>query len=535
MHRLGLALVVGAVLAGIAPAQDGRGTTYWPRKRIDFPIQVRAIQDMNPRPSKLRLYAAEQGGRFTLVAEKSPDALDEFEDLKGNRLRGFTYTARDDGEVTFATQRVFADGKESPRTEDLVAESRVVFDTRPPSVQLAALGTLGIEWDVRDEYLDPNGITLQSRYKDTRSDWQTYRERLNPQDKFTVRSIPAGYKLELRIIAKDRAGNETASRPVVLPADGNGGGIGRTDGGLSQTRGGDPVYSGSGAARPTSYGDDLPGRPAVEYVNRVDFTVKSKLTRVTMSGIKSVNLWVNPLEVPGMSPAWKLGPTQQVDIAYNTPDPKVDISYQANADGLYGFIVIPVNGADRKADDPRRTDPAQYLVEVDTKKPEVKIHNVRVSPGGATGAKVEIEYTATDKNLWDRPIILEYSDNPSGSEWKPITPDRERNDGRYLWTALPEGKWKFYVRVRAVDKAGNTGEYVYDKPVIVDLDRPEATIEKVTHPGVGGAVSPDRYQSPPPAAVTPTPMIIPKKPEEENKGIGAGAGMMPVPKLDGNK
>ena len=59
---------------------------------------------------------------------------------------------------------------------------------------------------------------------------------------------------------------------------------------------------------------------------------------------------------------------------------------EVTADGLYGFIVIPVNGADRKADDPRRTDPAQFLVEVDTKKPEVKVHTVRVSPGGATGA-----------------------------------------------------------------------------------------------------------------------------------------------------
>ncbi len=229
-----------------------------------------------------------------------------------------------------------------------------------------------------------------------------------------------------------------------------------------------------------------------------------------------------------MQPVWKIGPVQQVDIPYNTPDPKVDIPYVANADGLYGFIVIPLNGADRKADDPRRNDPAQFLVEVDTKKPDVKIHNVKVSPGGATGAKVEIEYTATDKNLWDRPIILEYADSPQGAEWKPITPDRERNDGRYTWTTLPEGKWKFYVRVRAVDKAGNTGENVYDKPVIVDLDKPEATIEKVAHPGSGGAVSPDRNQPPPDFSAPP------KKPDEEHNGIGGGAGgLMKVPKLDG--
>ncbi|HEY2783730.1 MAG TPA: hypothetical protein VGJ05_02045 [Fimbriiglobus sp.] len=528
MHRLGLGLVVGLVLGGgsLAFGQDGHGTTYWPRKRIDFPVPIKALNEMNPRPEKLRFYAAEAGGRFVLVSEKTPDTLDSFEDLRGNKLRGFTYTARDDGEVTFATQRVYRGGKESPRTEDLPIEMRVVFDTRPPAVQLAALGTLGVEWDVRDENLDPDGVMLQARYKDTKSDWQKYKDRLAPQDKFTVRNIPSGYKLEVRIVAKDRAGNEMASRPVVLPADGVGGGIGRSDPGLGTNRGSDPLYGNRGSGRATSYGDDLPNRPAVEYVNRFDFTVKSKLTRVTMSGVKSVNLWVNTLEVPGMQPTWKIGPTQKVDIPYNTPDPKVDIPYQANADGLYGFIVIPVNGADRKVDDPRRTDPAQFLVEVDTKKPDVKIHNVKVSPGGATGAKVEIEYTATDKNLWDRPIILEYADGPDGPDWKPITPDRERNDGRYLWTALPEGKWKFYVRVRAVDKAGNTGENVYDKPVIVDLDRPEATIEKVTHPGAGGGVTPERYQPPP--GGTPK---LPDKSDEENKGVGGGAGLIPVPKL----
>jgi hypothetical protein len=528
------------ILAAAAPAQDGRGATYWPRKRIDFPVPVKTINEMSPRPEKLRLYAAEKGGRFVLVSEKAIDALDEFEDLRGTKLRGFTYTARDDGEVTFATQKVYRDGGESPKTADLPVESRIVFDTRPPSVQLAAIGTLGVEWDVRDENLDPDGVMLQARYKDTKSDWNAYKDRLNPQDRYTVTKIPTGYKLEVRIVAKDRAGNETASRPVVLPADGSGGGVARTDPGVTPTRGGDPIFNGSGN-RAASYGDDLPNRPAVEYVNRFDFTIKSKLTRVTMSGIKAVNLWANPLEVPGMPPAWKLGKTVDESITYNTPDPKVDIPFKVDADGLYGFIVIPVNGADRKADDPRRNDPAQFLVEVDTKKPDVKVHNVRVTPGGATGAKVEIEYTATDKNLWDRPIIIEYADpldgdaTRPGPNWKPVTPDRERNDGRYLWTALPEGKWRFFVRVRAVDKAGNTGEHVYEKPVIVDLDRPEATIEKVTHPGGagsdGGGTKSDTFMKPPAP-----PAAAPKKQDDAPKGVGgAGSDMMTVPKLDGIK
>ena len=49
------------------------------------------------------------------------------------------------------------------------------------------------------------------------------------------------------------------------------------------------------------------------------------------------------------------------------------------AQQIGGFIVIPVNGAGGKQDDPRKDDPAQILVHVDTEKP-----TIQVSPAWST-------------------------------------------------------------------------------------------------------------------------------------------------------
>jgi hypothetical protein len=49
--------------------------------------------------------------------------------------------------------------------------------------------------------------------------------------------------------------------------------------------------------------------------------------------------------------------------------------------------------------------------------------------------------------------------------------------------------WKFYVRIRAIDKAGNVGEHIWGQKstdrnsepveILVDLEKPAATIDRV--------------------------------------------------------
>src|SRR5438132_9345039 len=106
---------------------------------------------------------------------------------------------------------------------------------------------------------------------------------------------------------------------------------------------------------------------------------------------------------------WKKVKTRDgLDITAATADPSVQIEYTVPKDGLYGFIVIPENGAGNKDADPRPDALAQFLIEVDTEKPYVKILDVHVVGAGVRGPKVEIAWEARDNNLWPEPILLEY-------------------------------------------------------------------------------------------------------------------------------
>ena len=46
------------IAAGLAHAQEGPVTKYWPLPKISFPMDVQQITSLNPRPTSIRFYAA---------------------------------------------------------------------------------------------------------------------------------------------------------------------------------------------------------------------------------------------------------------------------------------------------------------------------------------------------------------------------------------------------------------------------------------------------------------------------------------------
>lgn len=471
--RLGLigqlALAVILLLTATSSAQEGGlgpDVRYWPLREIQFPVPIDKISNLNPRPSKLRFFAAPERGEFKQVAESALNDLEVID--PDTKKRGFRYTSPGDGAYKFALQFVYPDGDTRPRFEELTAQYQIVFDTRPPLVRVATSGPFTVEWAVEDENPDTDGVNVEVRWQGT-SKWTPISvpsRRFGLRDKYTWESnqITASQPLEVRVVARDMAGLEMASQPITLPAKG-GTGLGGTN------------NNGAG------FGgiDDFPARPQIDYINTKNLTIESKLTRITRSGVKTANLWVND----GRG-GWKMEKEQTVNITPSTADPTIRIPYTATQDGLYGFIVIPVNAAGGKQDDPKPNDQPQFLIEVDTEKPFVKIKNVRVTPGGITGERVEIEWEAVDKNLMPDPIVLEYSEGANGP-WKRIA-EKIPNTGRYVWEADDKQAWKIYLRASAVDKASNRGEHIYEKPVIIDLDKPQAVIDRV-HAGPNGAGS----------------------------------------------
>lgn len=513
MRRTGgdiLALTLAAIVTcgGSLLAQDSGDVRYWPLREINFPVPIDRIQAMSPRPAKLRFHAARERGRFELVSEK---ALNDLEVIDSDRnRRGFRYSSPSDGAYEFALQFVYPDGDVTPTDAALAAQYKIIFDTRPPLVRLEPSGASGVQWEVSDENADPEGVVLQVRWQGS-GNWSPINPRpLNLRDRYTWQGLSPSQPLEVRIVAKDRAGLEMASRPLVLPNSG--------------TTTSNPATGGFG----DPYGASAPNRPQIDYVNNVNLTIASKLTRVTRSGVKAAHLWVNE----GKS-GWRkfTEETLSQPIDPSTPDPTIRMKYTAPKDGLYGFVVIPVNGAGGKQDDPRANDPAQILVEVDTELPYIKIKSIRVAPGGAVGPRVEIEWDAKDKNPMPEPIVLSYAETPNApdSAWKLITPSPIADTGRYVWEVEDKNLWHFHVRASYVDKASNRSVDVYDKEVLIDLETPSAIIDRVEGSGRmnGGGASPRPSTSVKPTSPSASPpaTVPPVSPVPTPAGKPNGGGL----------
>ncbi len=468
-HGSGFVILVAFAMLWVTTpqgyAQDAApDIRYWPLSDITFPVAVERLQAAAQRPTKLRFHVAAQGGSWKEVAAKGINELDVI-DAKSNR-RGFSYTSLSDGTYDFALQLEYANGLRDPLDADLRPQWRVIFDTKPPVVRVSRLGTTGIEWDVVDDNLKADSIQIEARFVDVAKFSVVTPKNFHAKarDSYTWTYIPPNVPMEVRIVARDKAGYETVSAPITLPSNGAGTGLGGT--------------GGSGFGNPRDF--DAPGngvhQPQIEFSNTKNLKITSKIQKVTRSGIVSADLWMR--EERG---GWKKVDTKPVNIVQGAPDPKIVMEYAVPEDGRYGFIVIPMNGAGGKDEDPKPNDLAQFLIEVDTLPPVVAVTSARPMPNGATGPRVEITWNAKDKNLAPSPIVIEYSDSRTGPNWKPIhiDPSFLPNTGRYVWEVEDKDLWRFFIRVTAVDLAGHRGQDVSKDEVKIDLETPKAFVEKV--------------------------------------------------------
>ncbi len=486
------AIAMGAlVLYNPLFAQDR--TRYSPQLEIGFPVPAE-VKELIPRPAKLRLYSSINRAAFAQVAER---AIDDLAPIAGRRP-GFQYTAKGDGEEEFAVQLVYSDGTVNPSVNKLRTEFRVIFDTRPPTVNLGTEAGSTVVWSVQDENLDENAIQLECRWQNGDATWHTVpkpRTGFAARDRYTWANLARENRvLEVRVRAKDKAGHVTSSRIVRLPSDGT---DDREDWTLSP-RGAERLPVGSGGGR---LADDIPGQPQIIYANKRELTVKSKLQTVTRSGVVAVHLFTKQIS-GSPNGNWISSKKQPCNIAYQEANPAIDIPFVAPDDGRYGFIVIPESGAGNRDRDPASNAIPQHLVEVDTKPPVVKIRGTTPTPGGTTGTKLEIEWDADDLNMMTDPIVIEYALDKTAQQWTSIA-ERIPNSRRYVWEVPDKTPYKIFVKVRATDKATNTGEAITNEPVIIDLDKPSAVIENVKPVGGLGSPGVPSGTRPPLSAVPP--------------------------------
>ncbi len=144
------------------------------------------------------------------------------------------------------------------------------------------------------------------------------------------------------------------------------------------------------------------------------------------------------------------------------PDRESPFDVQVGTDGLYGFRMVIIGQNGLVSNRPNDGDPADMWINVDTKFPSVKITRALYGEGPDAGMLV-IDYSCDDENLHDRPISLAYSERPTGP-WSTIVTGL-RNTGIYLWKADPSLPQQVYLRIQAVDRAGNVQEHRLDLPI----------------------------------------------------------------------
>lgn len=144
------------------------------------------------------------------------------------------------------------------------------------------------------------------------------------------------------------------------------------------------------------------------------------------------------------------------------PDRQSPFDVQVGNDGLFGFRMVIVNENGLVSNRPKDGETADAWINVDTNQPEVKITRAVYGEGPEDGMLV-IDYQCADGHMTNRPINLSYSESIDGP-WIPIA-NGLKNTGIYLWRAEPDVPAKVFLKMEAVDKAGNIGVHRLDVPI----------------------------------------------------------------------
>ena len=198
------------------------------------------------------------------------------------------------------------------------------------------------------------------------------------------------------------------------------------------------------------------------HCNSRSFSLDYALNAAAGSALADVELWGTE---DGGSTWQKWG---------SDPDRSSPFDVQVANDGLFGFRMVIVSQNGKVSNRPKDGDSADAWIHVDVTKPSGKITRAVYGDGHEAGMLV-IDYNCADENLHDRPITLSYSETQNGP-WVPLATSL-KNTGIYLWKAdgnLPEN---IFLRMEAIDKAGNVGVDVMTLPINVQGLSPRGRIQ----------------------------------------------------------
>jgi len=216
-------------------------------------------------------------------------------------------------------------------------------------------------------------------------------------------------------------------------------------------------------SRRVSIADTIPSGATVRQSNSRTFSLDYELESVGRNGVDTVELWATK----DMGKTW--------DYWDADPDGQSPFDIITAGDGVYGFRMVVVGRNGLTSPRPTPGEDADIYILVDTNLPTVRITGARYGEQEDTG-NLLITYDCDDPldNLARRPITLKFAETPQGP-WTTIATGLD-SDGFYAWPADPELPGQIYLRIEAIDAAGNVGQDTLDRPIAVEGLAPRARI-----------------------------------------------------------
>jgi hypothetical protein len=489
---LGLTTPLAALAQGQPAAVDVARLPeklYMSKNSFFLPVTI----DERARASirEVRLYVREGVGGRWLLKDSAPPSQP-----------GFNYRLAQDGEYWFAVVAVDQAGKASPA--DVTQEFPdiiVVLDTQGPQVELKALPSspegICVRCDVRDA--NPNPFLTKFEYQTADQNWRQVEPMPGQADCFYMprQAVLTGM---CRVSCTDRAQN-TTTREFNLASLGLGSdGAPLASKGLTAlpdkaaapvqqtlyTQTLDVASSAGQATAPAPHpqteatavcptpapspvrqetaasdsNTELSATPHL--INHRHLSLEYRLQDVGASGVGKVELWITRDGGANWEPFY-CDPKHQSPIEFDLP-----------GEGRFGLRLVNTNGLGFGDGPPRKGDAPDYIVEVDTVKPQAELVEAKLAPVSAN-PYVDITWRASDENFGAEPIDLYYSMHPQGP-WTAIV-NGWQNSGHFKWF-LPRGIGReAYLRLVATDLAGNSVNCDMGAPVLLDDNsRPSARI-----------------------------------------------------------
>jgi hypothetical protein len=411
-------LLAAAPVGLFAQSNEPLRTFWWNSRSFSIPFNT----DPDPRILDVLLHVSTDKTNYRYVNAVRPTD------------RRFLFQAPGDGTYYFVVQTRDQAGALTPadvrsRTPDIC----VLVDTERPLIRELQQappreGPVAIQWSIEET----NFAEVWADYRSTAGGpWYPLLLPPQKQGQFEWKPAVSG-ELELRMQTKDKAGNVSEPKTLLLKVD----------------------ASVASKAPP-------PDQSNILHVKSRTFVLGYQIGEAGPSGVMRVEVWKMR---PGMR--WQ-------KCEEHGDGTKQNVKLTVETSGRWGFRLIPRNGVGLADRDPQPGDQPDVWVEVDEKVPEVKIRNVTVTPAG-DGGTLTVYWSANDTFLKAMPITIWYSLTGQG-DWKPLQKDLPNTPGSWSEKtgSLPLGQqYQFYLKVSATDEAGNTGEDQWRETVKVDLKIP---------------------------------------------------------------